>query len=297
MQVTAHLVRWSAWGLAYGIAALPLAVMEHLAVIFVALAVPFLRKETRNLYRNVEAIYGLPRHSTFARQFCRQVFLAQVLTNLESIKEILRPGSLTIEASSELSAAVARAEGAGAGHMLITAHLGSWELCGQEGLKVSNRKLFPLAKPPKIAGMQRFLNELRSRMRVEVLWTDSRSLFKDMLRAVRQGHGLGFVMDQKPANKEASPVVSFLGRPTPFVAGPAAVASLSGAAVISIFVVRVGRGKYRVLGRELFPARHGQSDEAELTQAMAGEIERVIRLFPEQWAWNYRRWRFDTAPL
>ena len=297
MPFTAQIIRYTAWAVAKVIAALPLAAIEHLAVFMVTLALPLMRKEKRNLYRNVQAIYGLPPHSTFAKQFCRQVFVAQLLTNFESIKEIMRPGSLRIDPSPELQDAVKRAEAAGAGHMLITAHLGSWELCGQEGLRVSTRKLYPLAKPPKVPGMQDFLNDLRSKMKVEVLWTDRRSLFKDMLRAVKQGHAIGFVMDQKPGNKEASPVVPFMGRPTPFVAGPASLTELTGAAVISIFVVRVGRGHYRVIGREIYSAHHGVKDEQLLTATMAAEIERVVRLYPEQWAWNYRRWRFDTAAV
>jgi len=288
-----------AWLLARTVAALPLSIIEFLANLISLIMAAIARKESRQLFANVKAVYGIPAHSAFARQFRRQVFRSQLLINMESIKEILRPGSLKILPSSELQAALMRAEAANKGHLLITAHLGSWELCGQEGMRFSNRKLYPLAKPPKQPGMLRFLDELRSHMKVGVLWTDSPGLFREMIRLVRQGHGIGLVMDQKPNKSSPAPIVSCMGIPTPFVVGPAALKIATGAAVISIFVVRTGQATYRVVGRELFSAHEkGESpehDEFYYTQAMAAEIERVVRLYPEQWAWNYKRWRFDRA--
>ena len=64
-------------------------------------------------------------------------------------------------------------------------------------------------------------------------------------------------------------------------------------AVISILGAREGPFHYRLVSRELVPTGHGEKDEHALTQLMASEIERVIRLYPEQWSWNYRRWSFD----
>ncbi len=48
---------------------------------------------------------------------------------------------------------------------------------------------------------------------------------------------------------------------------------------------------YRIVSDVLAPAGHGESDEQALTQRLAATISRVIAAYPEQWTWNYKRWR------
>ena len=67
----------------------------------------------------------------------------------------------------------------------------------------------------------------------------------------------------------------------------------AGCPVVAIFVPRVGPRRYRVLARRI-PSPPGEGAERRLTEALAAEIERVVRLYPEQWAWNYKRWRDEV---
>jgi lauroyl/myristoyl acyltransferase len=45
-----------------------------------------------------------------------------------------------------------------------------------------------------------------------------------------------------------------------------------------------------MLVTEILSNQHDLTDEILITQKLASEIERVIRLYPEQWCWNYKRW-------
>ena len=99
-------------------------------------------------------------------------------------------------------------------------------------------------------------------------------------------------MDQKPEGRRG-PVVTFFGRDTEFVAGPASLAVRTGAAVIAVFAFREGPFHYRLEAESLAPPGHQETNELELTQRMAAAIEQAIRKHPEQWAWHYKRWYFD----
>ena len=210
---------------------------------------------------------------------------------METVRAILRPGSVRFDGLEKLQELTTRAENAGKGHLIITGHLGSWELVGHTAANACERPFYALAKPSRIAGVTAFLNHLREKMGTEVLWTGRKSLLRDMLRALRAGECLGFVMDQKPEVGAGREVV-FFGRPTPFVVGPGALAARTGCAVIAVFCLRRGPFHFEVTCEELFPAEHGEKDEELLTQRMADAIEAAVRRAPEQWAWTYRRWRF-----
>jgi KDO2-lipid IV(A) lauroyltransferase len=255
-----------------------------------ALAWPFLGKERRRAQQNIHRVFGLPPGTHFAAMFERQFFRHQILGTLETLRMVQQHGIATVTGVDELGRVVAGAEAGGRGVVVVTGHLGSWELCAGEIARVTDKTFHVLAKPSRYKAATAFLDRMRRRMRVDVFWTDRKTLLRDMLGALRAGDLVGFVMDQKPEGRKG-PVVPFCGLPTEFVSGPATVAIKTGAAVVSIFCMREGPFRYRVLARELAPPRHGETDEVALTARMAAEIERVIRLYPEQWTWNYKRWR------
>ena len=264
-----------------------------LATLVYAALRPFAGRELRYLARNVQRVYGLPPGTTFAELFERQNLRHQVICALETLRGIQDPTAVTVRGLSELALLIKDAEATGRGHVIVTAHIGSWELCAHYGHKASTKPFHVLAKPAKSAAVTAVLDDLRRGMGTPVLWTNRKTLLRDMLRALRRGESLGFVMDQKPEGRQG-PVVNFLGIPTEFVSGPAAMAARSDGAAIAIFCLREGPFRYRLWSESVLKAGHGLKDETELTQRLALVIERVIRLYPEQWAWNYKRWRGDT---
>jgi KDO2-lipid IV(A) lauroyltransferase len=251
---------------------------------------PLARKDLGHLRRNVHAVYGLPPGTHFSDLFERQVLRHHAICALETLRIIRRPELMTLAGGEELGREIGAAEAGGRGHIIVTAHLGSWELCAYLGRRFATQAFHVLAKPPRQAGAVTFLTRLRERMGVDVFWTDRKSLLRDMLGALKRGESVGFVMDQKPEGRKG-PVVPFLGRPTEFVSGPAAMAARTGCAVIALFCVRTGPFAYRALARTLYPSGHGVTDETAMTGVMAAAIDEAVRLYPEQWVWNYKRWR------
>lgn len=253
---------------------------------------PLCKKDCRKIERNIDKILGIPPGSEESKNFQHQVLKHQVASSVESFKSSYNHDLIQVEGLDELKNKISVNLEKGRGLIITTGHMGSWELVAYYCSLASNGKFNALAKPSKLEAATRILDEYRLRMNTKTLWTNQKSLMKQMVATLKQGESLGFVMDQRP-DKLKGPVVDFMGQPTPFVLGPAWASIRCGSPVMSVFCMREGSCKYRLISTELLPADHGQTDADEMTQMMAAEIERVIRLYPEQWVWNYTRWHFD----
>jgi len=115
---------------------------------------------------------------------------------------------------------------------------------------------------------------------------------RDMMAIAQRHEHLGFVMDQRPENRQSGHPCVFLGVPgTNIVQGPVLMAIRKSMPVCGVYMMRVAPRKYRSYVSEIVPVAHGETDEQRVAQLMADDMSRMIRLYPEQWAWNYRRWK------
>ena len=274
------------------LAGLPAFLLEPLAIALFWLTYPFAGRDRQLVEENVWRVYRLPSHSSFSRMFVRQVLRSQVLCTLEMLKYTFHRNRVHIEGFEELKQKIAQAELLGAGHIVITPHLGSWELAGHFGALAAAKPLNVLAKPSKSPYLTKVLDKLRTMLKMHVLWTDAKTLFRDMLSAIDRGESIGFVMDQRPGKKGKGHNLPFMGVPdVPMVGGTAMVACKKNVPVYGIYCVREGLCRYRVISTEVLPPNHGITDEAEATRLMTEDMEKQIRLYPEQWAWNYNRFK------
>ncbi|MBC7533868.1 MAG: lysophospholipid acyltransferase family protein [Oligoflexus sp.] len=270
---------------------LPKASVPWFAFLFSVLAPRLLKRDRTLIAENIDRVYHLPAQSSFSTMFQRQVFRSQALVALETFKHQLASRDLiTLVGLDELRAEIERVTASGKGMIVVTAHHGSWELVASTVALASGKTFVALAKPSKLPEFTQVLDRLRRSGNTEILWTDSKNLLRDMMKTLKQGGNLGFVMDQKPEGR-IGPVVEFLGQATEFVSGPAKLAARHQSAVVAIFCMRTGPWEYRIVFETVAEAAHAISDELVLTQKMATAITKAIQLYPEQWVWNYKRWR------
>jgi KDO2-lipid IV(A) lauroyltransferase len=254
----------------------------------------FATKEKRQLKINIHKIFNLPPHSSFAKSFERQCLNHQTRSALESLWAIFHPKAIKITGFEEFHGTVQALKGSDHGVIVISAHLGSWELLAKFTALAFEGPIYVLAKPAKVPLFSKFLKRVRREMGADVLWSDSKSLLKDMLRVMREGKLLGFVMDQKPANRIGTRL-DFLGEPAEFVAGPSAIALKTRSPIVAAYCLRTGPWEYHLISKEVWrPAAATEKplEEAQLTEKLVRNMEEVIRLYPEQWTWNYKRWKF-----
>jgi KDO2-lipid IV(A) lauroyltransferase len=277
------------------IRALPCTLVPVVASLYAQIAFRFAKRDRRLIEANVERVYRLPPQSVFSKTFQRQVFRTQALIALETFKHLFAKEELVrMEGREQFRTEMEKLSAQGKGIVFVTAHHGSWEFVAGEIAHATRKTFVALAKPSKLPEFTDVLTSLRGKADTKVLYTDSKNLLRDMMGTLKEGKNLGFVMDQKPEGR-IGPVVDFLGQPTEFVSGPAKLAARHGSPVVAIFCVRTGPWKYRIEFDTVIGLDQGLHDEKSLTQSMATAITRSIQIYPEQWIWNYKRWR-SPAP-
>ena len=274
------------------LAAVPTALHGILVSFLWWIALPFTGRERQLILANIERVYHMAPNTSFARTFVRQVLESQLRVYVETIQYVFRPKRVKINGVEECRNFIASCTKKKRGVVVITCHLGSWELGGHFIALALGRPFHVLAKPSRTKWINPILDDLRSRLKMSVLWTDAKSLFRDMLKALDAGEGLGFVMDQRPGVRVSGHPVTFMGVPdTLIVSGPAKMIAKKNVAAIGMYCVRQGPSEFRVIATEILKDEHGMNDEAEISKLLAADMERMIRLYPEQWAWNYKRWK------
>ncbi|PLX84541.1 MAG: hypothetical protein C0618_11425 [Desulfuromonas sp.] len=277
--------------LLFGIRITPKPLTGALCALLYRISSLFNRKDRSKIARNIDRILDIPVDSDASRNFQKRVLKHQIDSSVESFKSGFNHQLIHIDGFEEFQGKVKNNLADGRGLIVITGHLGSWELAAYFSALASGERFNALAKPSKLDVATRLLDEYRQRMNTKTLWTHQRSLLKTMVKTLNNGEALGFVMDQRPDGRKG-PTAQFMGQPTTFAVGPAWTAARCNSPIMGLFCIRQGPWRYRLISTDLLPANHGETDTEAMTQLMASEIERVIRLYPHQWVWNYNRWNF-----
>lgn len=180
----------------------------------------------------------------------------------------------------------ALAEGKGA--VMISGHIGNWELLGQ-AIAAAGYPIATIAKPSYDPRITQWLEEWRSSRGLQIVWRDERNAGKSILRVLRQNALMGFLIDQN--TKTAGEFVPFFGRPAFTPTTPAAIALRTSAPIIFCWHHRrQGRHKLSFERIRYRPTGDAKHDVAALTELFNDRLESAIRVVPEQWVWLHERW-------
>jgi Kdo2-lipid IVA lauroyltransferase/acyltransferase len=201
-------------------------------------------------------------------------------------REVLE--ATTVEGLEAFAAAVAE----GRGVVLVTGHLGNWEI-GGAALAVRGIPLHAVAQPQENPLFDRALGAMRERLGMRVI--DRRRATPLALRALRAGRVVAFVADQDARGHGA--FVPFFGRLASTHRGPALLALRTGAPVFLGTALREPGGRYRIrLDRiPLEPAPPDGDAVRAITAAFTARLEAAARQAPEQYFWFHKRWKTRPA--
>lgn len=180
----------------------------------------------------------------------------------------------------------------GKGMLFVSAHMANWELMVARGcmhgipMTMVTRKLKP-----------QWLHDLMERRRAE---TGAKCAFQPrtlpaVLKALRAGESVGFVMDQYHPPPMGTPV-PFFGVVVDTLAAVGSIAQRTGAGIVMVTQVREPDGLLRVVIEP--PLRLGEAaeDPVAATAVLTREVERLIRDNPAQWLWVHRRFKNLKEP-
>lgn len=241
---------------------------------------------------------GMAPEARAARRIARQVFqnLGRSLADLCRIPRLtdaeLR-GRVRVEGSAHVQEAGAR----GRGVILVTAHLGAWELLPLISA-IHGYPLHMVVRPMDNVTLDRALTALRTRGGNAVIRKQDLMRKGLGLRVLKAGGTLGILIDQNITWREGV-FVDFFGRTANTAFAPALLALRTGAAVLPVAIFREGPGRHRVVVEKPIAVRRSgdlhrdlQENTARFTQA----IEAFIRRSPAEWLWVHRRWKTQPLP-
>jgi lauroyl/myristoyl acyltransferase len=197
-----------------------------------------------------------------------------------------------IEGYEHIEAALVR----GNGVILALPHLGGWEWAGATMAARGHHLLAVVEKidPPELLD---WFAEQREAIGIEVV-TLGPDVGTSVLRALRDNRIVCLLSDRDIAGDGVA--VDFFGERTTLPGGPATLALRTGAALLPVAVYfREGRDHLGVVRPPLEVKRLGRlrEDIARITQALANELEALIRVAPEQWHLLQPNWPSDRPTM
>jgi KDO2-lipid IV(A) lauroyltransferase len=184
---------------------------------------------------------------------------------------------------------VERAAKMGKGLILLTPHLGCWEVSGQ--YIASRMPITVMYSPPNIRSLEPLMLAGRDRGdAMKSVPADMRGV-RAMLKALRRGEAIGILPDQVPGVGEGE-WAEFFGKPAYTMTLVSRLAEQTGAPVLVCYSKRLSQGRgYRFEIEPLLAALPAESPVRTLNRS----LEAVIRRCPEQYLWSYNRYKVPAG--
>jgi KDO2-lipid IV(A) lauroyltransferase len=174
----------------------------------------------------------------------------------------------------------------GRGLIVLSPHLGAWELAGLYLIEQGPTTIF--YKPQK--RLDELILNARRRSGATLAPITARGI-RSLVKGLEAGEYAGILPDQQPRAEKGAAFAPLFGMPAWTMVLVNRLARRSGARVIFMFAERLpgGRG-FRI---HCLPAPEGidSEDDAVAATALNLGIERCIDVCPEQYLWPYRRFR------
>ena len=264
----------------------PLWISRPFSWVVTAAYYPFITVRRHNYQDNLKHILGkeTPNLVLFKKTFRMLVNYAYYLIDLFRFDDVKKQELLSMLSGQSGYDTLKEVLAKGSGAILMTAHLGNWEIGGiilsQLGHTV-NVVYFP-------DGSGR-IDRMRTRQRMvsgvkEIRLEPGALSPLTMMRALRNGEVVALQGDKlfhDPGIK-----VEFFGTPAYFPKGPVVLSMTTGAPIVPSFIVIDKNGKYNIIVDEpIYPVKTGDRDrdiETNLKRVVS-VMEKYIGMYHEQW--------------
>lgn len=183
----------------------------------------------------------------------------------------------------------------GRGIILLAPHLGNWELLGLYLNTCGCGQTSQLYQAPADAGLAQLIYHARSRAGARMVATDKKGV-ADLLQALRRGELVGILPDQVPPDSGGD-FADFFKVPALTMTLACRLAQKTGAAIVLAYARRSNDGLasgFKIVIRAPNPKIYAEHMPTAL-QAMNDSIEALVREAPEQYQWEYKRFKRQPA--
>jgi len=190
-----------------------------------------------------------------------------------------------------------RAKARNSGIIILSSHLGNWEVMGAAGAYWAGIDSMIVTKHLKPEWFHKAIE--RGRLACGVRATYEPKTMRDILAQLKKKSVVGFVLDQY-AGPPVGVRVPFLGVNVSTSTALATLVKRTGAIVLPAFNYRDKEGRFIIEIKPPLEWKAAPDLRAELainTAAYVAELEKDVRRFPGQWLWIHRRFKGDLSPL
>ena len=179
----------------------------------------------------------------------------------------------------------------GKGALLLTAHMGNWELF----TVIAQMAKIPASvvyRPLDLKSLDEAVKQLRCRFGAKLIPTTNRRAIVQILNTLKDNECVAMLMDQN-VDYYNGVFTDFFGRSACTNKGMAILALRTGAPVVPVFMVREPGGFRAEVLPEIALTKTGdkQKDIEANTAKFNQAIEAFVRRYPDQWFWVHQRWK------
>jgi len=261
---------------------IPLKTSYKIATFFSDLYFVFAKNDRRHLRTNLEVVLGT-RDKKVLRRYLRQIFrnFVKYLVDFCRFSKLSREYILScvkIEGKENLDKALAR----GRGVILLTAHLGNWEMGGAV-IASMGYPLYGIALDHKDRRINDFFLKQRAFADVNIIHIGSQ--LKSCFRVLKK-NALLAILGDRDFSEKGGLEVTFFGKPALFPRGPAFFSMRTGALTIPAFILRENDDSFRLVFEravEYKSTGNRERDMRSFIEKYTRIMERYIRQYADQW--------------
>ncbi len=245
--------------------------------------------------RNIRRVLGPGADDRRVRAISRRTFGSYAQYWVESFRlPDLSPAALDAGITIEGWPIVEDALAAGRGAIIALPHLGGWEWAGFWVATVKQRPISVVVEPLEPAELFDWFVGFREALGMHVIPLGP-AAGGDVVRALKANHVVCLLSDRDIGGGGVE--VEFFGEHTTLPGGPATLGLRTGAPLLTAAVYFVGRRHHAVVRPPLDTGRTGRlrDDVSRVTQALARELETLIRAAPDQWHLLQPNWPTDLV--
>jgi KDO2-lipid IV(A) lauroyltransferase len=187
------------------------------------------------------------------------------------------------------------ARAAGKGAIVVTAHMGSFEV-GIAALLEHDKCVHVVFRKDAYGRFERTRSALRQSLGVNEHCVDDGLAVWMRLRDALTNDEVVLVQGDRVMPGQKGKRVAFMGGHMMLPTGPAKLALASGAPIVPIFSVRRDDGQIRLFVEEPIWVKSAEEVDEAITK-FAEILEQYLRRFPDQWLMIQRAWCEDMTPV
>ena len=185
--------------------------------------------------------------------------------------------------------ALARFTQAGQSVIVLASHHCNWEWLLLAGCLEPGVRMDAVYKPLRVAAIDRFMLEMRSRFGGKPL--PARDFLVEVFKRRGAARIFALVVDQTPRHNEQKHWTRFLNQDTAFFVGADRIARIMCSPVFFVGMRRVRRGYYEARLQLLAEPPYSGAGP-DIIERYARAAEAHIAQHPADWLWMYRKWKY-----